>query len=289
MRWATVKLGIIVVGAVAVSLALSLLMGWWHGPMDQLQGQFNPNSFDFEGIVPVAYTVYAVALGLAVGTMLRHTIPAMAVTLIGFLGLRGLLEVVRVHYLPPVVQTVAGGYPPLGRSDWVLDQGLQDRGRHIVRYLDAVRLCGLTHGEGLDATCLRHHGIVHVIGHLFWVSGTSGDAERAEKPVAQAHLVALVTRISKYNATEETSGNAREKGRLPQGPLREIHRSRRTEKRRVRRTLSDRYSERTPTFPHRRNSGVDTGGAGWSVIERSPPRAFHPRRGVASSPEERVP
>ncbi len=29
------------------------------------------------------------------------------------------------------------------------------------------------------------------------VSGTSGDAERAEKPVAQAHLVALVTRISK--------------------------------------------------------------------------------------------
>ncbi len=36
-----------------------------------------------------------------------------------------------------------------------------------------------------------------VADHDIWVSGTSGDAERAEKPVAQAHLVALVTRISK--------------------------------------------------------------------------------------------
>jgi len=160
MRWATIKLGLIVVGAVAVSLVLSLLMGWWHGPMDQLQGQFSPNSFDFEGIVPVAYTVYAVALGLAVGTVLRRTIPAMAVTLIGFLGLRGLLEVVRAHYLPPVVQAVAAGSRPLGRSDWVLDQGLQDRGGHAVRYLDAVRLCGSTHGGGLDGVCLRHHGIL---------------------------------------------------------------------------------------------------------------------------------
>jgi dephospho-CoA kinase len=39
--------------------------------------------------------------------------------------------------------------------------------------------------------------LLPVADHENWVSGTSGDAERAEKPVAQAHLVALVTRISK--------------------------------------------------------------------------------------------
>jgi len=163
MQWATIKLALIVSGAVAVSLALSLLMGWWHGPMDQLQGQFDPNSFDFEGIVPVAYTVYAVALGLAAGTVLRRTIPAMAITLIGFLGLRGVLEAVRPHYLPPIVTTVAPGALAVQRSDWVLTQGLTDRGGHDVRYLDAVRMCGATHGQGLDATCLHHHGIVHTV------------------------------------------------------------------------------------------------------------------------------
>jgi len=163
LRWVTIKLGLIVAGAVAVSLTLSLLMGWWHAPMDQLQGQFSPNSFDFEGIVPVAYTVYAVALGLAVGTVLRRTIPAMAVTLIGFLGLRGVLEVVRPHYLPPVVKTTAVGTPAVQRSDWVLNQGLQDRGGHVVRYLDAVRLCGATRGQALDAACLSHQGIVNAI------------------------------------------------------------------------------------------------------------------------------
>ncbi len=163
LRWATIKLGLIVAGAVAVSLTLSLLMGWWHGPLDQLQGQFSPNSFDFEGIVPIAYTVYAVTLGLAVGTMVRRTIPAMAVTLIGFLGLRGVLEVVRPHYLPPLVKTMAAGTSAMQRSDWVLDQGLQDRGGHAVRYLDAVRLCGATRGQGLDAACLSHQGIVNAI------------------------------------------------------------------------------------------------------------------------------
>lgn len=162
LRWATIKLSLILAGAVTVSLSLSLLMGWWHGPLDQLQGRFGPNSFDFEGIVPIAYTVYAVALGLAIGAVLRRTILAMAVTLIGFLGLRGVLEVLRPHYLPPVVQSAAGAMA-VQRSDWVLDQGLQDRGGHAVRYLDAVRLCGATHGQGLDATCLSRQGIVHTV------------------------------------------------------------------------------------------------------------------------------
>jgi len=125
LRWVAMKLSLIVAGAVVVSLALSALMAWWRGPLDTLQGPFNPNAFDFEGIMPIAYTVYAVALGLAVGVVLRRTIPAMALTLVGFLGLRVTLEALRPHYVPPVVTTVAGSVS-LHPADWVLDSGLQD-------------------------------------------------------------------------------------------------------------------------------------------------------------------
>jgi len=162
LRWAAVKLGLIVAGAVAVSLALSALLTWWRGPLDGVQGQFNPNSFDFEGIMPVAYTVYAVALGLAVGTVLRRTIPAMALTLVGFLGLRLVLEVLRPHYVAPLVVKVAGSSPP-SPSDWVLDTGLTDRLGRDVPYPSAVRLCGAAHGQGLDVACLRQHGIARTL------------------------------------------------------------------------------------------------------------------------------
>jgi len=162
LRWVAMKLNLIVAGAIVVSLALSALMAWWRGPLDTLQGPFNPNAFDFEGIMPIAYTVYAVALGLAVGVVLRRTIPAMALTLVGFLGLRVTLEALRPHYVPPVVTTVAGSVS-LHPADWVLDSGLQDHLGQDVPFLTAVRLCGAAHGGGLDAACLRQHGIVHTL------------------------------------------------------------------------------------------------------------------------------
>lgn len=105
-RWLAVKIGLMVGAAVAVSLALVALWTWWRGPFDGLQTRFDPNSFDFEGIAPVAYTLFALALCLAVGTILRRTAPAMAITFAVFLGLRVALESqLRPHYLAPLTLT----------------------------------------------------------------------------------------------------------------------------------------------------------------------------------------
>ncbi len=43
--------------------------------------RFNPNVFDVQGIVPVGYALFAVVLGLAAGTIVRRTLPALAITL----------------------------------------------------------------------------------------------------------------------------------------------------------------------------------------------------------------
>ena len=60
---------------------------------------FQINRFDVTDIVPVGYAIFAMALGICAGTLLRRTIPALAVTLAGFAALRALTALwLRPHY-----------------------------------------------------------------------------------------------------------------------------------------------------------------------------------------------
>lgn len=186
-RWLATKLGLLAAAAAAAPLALVALMTWWRGPLDALQGRFDPNAFDFEGAVPVAYTVFALALVLAVGTLLRRTVPAVGITFAAFLGLRlGIEGKLRPHYLAPVTAswdpTQPGPRAALSRlnaGDWVLSNGFVDRARRPLTDGDlTVRSCfNLANGAGGDkgaaATCLHAHGILNAIvyqpAHRFWL------------------------------------------------------------------------------------------------------------------------
>ena len=59
--------------------ALAALVSWWRTPENALDSRFD--AFDVQGIVPVAYAVFAVALGIAVGSLFRRVLPSLAVTL----------------------------------------------------------------------------------------------------------------------------------------------------------------------------------------------------------------
>jgi hypothetical protein len=85
-RRVTLKLGSLVAAAILVALALTSLLTWWRTPFDHRDGSCMPSTLDVEGTVPLAYTVFAVALGLGVGTLLRRTVPAAAIRLVGFLA-----------------------------------------------------------------------------------------------------------------------------------------------------------------------------------------------------------
>jgi hypothetical protein len=84
--------------------AYALLISWWLGPLDRSTGdRFQPGIFDQQGLVPVAYAIFALALGIAAGAVLKKTMPAMAATLVGFVGLRLIIAgVVRKHFVSPV-------------------------------------------------------------------------------------------------------------------------------------------------------------------------------------------
>ena len=117
-RWLAVKAGWALLAAAAWGGAVSALVTWWSGPDNALQlDAFNANRFDLQGIVPVGYALFAVALGIAAGTLLRRTLPAMAVTLAVFIAVRVVItEVVRPHYMAAVTKTysLVTGYVPRG-------------------------------------------------------------------------------------------------------------------------------------------------------------------------------
>ena len=87
--------------------AVSALVTWWSGPDNALQlDQFKPGRFDIMGIVPVGYALFAMALGLCAGALMRRTLPAMAVTLAGFIVVRAVVTLwLRPHYLSAVTVT----------------------------------------------------------------------------------------------------------------------------------------------------------------------------------------
>ena len=82
-----------------------------------------------QGIGPVAYALFGMALGIAAGALLRRTVPAIAVTLTGFIGVRVLVaEILRPHYLSAITTyySVAGNWTqPAGA--WVLGSGVVNK------------------------------------------------------------------------------------------------------------------------------------------------------------------
>jgi hypothetical protein len=126
-RWLTVKAGWLLLAAALWGGAVAALVTWWSGPPNALYGNaFEQNYFDVQGIVPVGYAVFATALGIAAGTLLRRTLPAIAVTLGGFIGLRVLVsDAVRPHYLAAVTTysgMLANYNVPAG--SWQLSSGV---------------------------------------------------------------------------------------------------------------------------------------------------------------------
>jgi hypothetical protein len=126
-HWLTVKVGWMVLAAVVWGSVISALVTWWEGPNNALQlNAFDTGRFDIMGIVPVAYSVFALALGIAAGALLHRVLPAMAVTLAGFITVRAVIALwLRHHYLSPVTVFYHVTHPvtPPG-SYWSLATGV---------------------------------------------------------------------------------------------------------------------------------------------------------------------
>jgi hypothetical protein len=135
-RWLTVKVGWALLAAAAWGGAVSALVTWWSSPVNALNHQnFQPGQFDIQGIVPVGYTLFAVALGIAAGTLLRRTLPALAITIGVFTFLRLVIgQDLRSHYMTALTMTfnfLHGPALPKG-SYWLVSGGVVGPGGQVA-------------------------------------------------------------------------------------------------------------------------------------------------------------
>jgi ABC-type transport system involved in multi-copper enzyme maturation permease subunit len=108
-RWLLVKAGWLLLAAALWGGAVSALVTFWSGPVNAMRGgQFSGAYFDTQGLVPIGYAVFATALGIAAGALLRRTLPAIAVTFGVFIGVRLLFDsAIRAHLMPAVTTIVS--------------------------------------------------------------------------------------------------------------------------------------------------------------------------------------
>ncbi|MGZ6564440.1 MAG: transporter [Solirubrobacteraceae bacterium] len=142
LRWLVTKLMVVVGSALAGSVALAYLVTWWSRPLVANEGSLRQGVFDLRGIVPIAYTIFAVMLGVAVGSIVKKTLPAIGVTLVGYAGVRVLIDLyIRPHYMAArsVIQPlVTKGIVTVGRAPnslrgaWVISNNTVDRLGNVV-------------------------------------------------------------------------------------------------------------------------------------------------------------
>jgi hypothetical protein len=139
-RWLSVKTGWLLLAAAVFGGAVAGIVSWWCAPLNALkQNQFTPGYFDLQGIAPIGYAVFAVALGIAAGTLIGRSLPALAVTAGAFLAVRLVITYwVRVHFMPAVttIYSVTQNFPGRGAS-WPLATGVVLPGGQLTTNLIA--------------------------------------------------------------------------------------------------------------------------------------------------------
>ncbi|MGI9008822.1 MAG: ABC transporter permease subunit [Streptosporangiaceae bacterium] len=175
-RWLAVKLSCFAVAAIVAASGFSALLGWWYRPLSQLsvhggQSPIQPNIFDVHGIVPIGYALFAFALGAAAGAFTRRTVPAMAITVGGFLATRVGIQILRGHLLAPersvhpLVSSTGGvsfGTPLVPPQNWVLDSHIVDRAGHVVSDQAVLQTCRAVVSPRGVAHCVTVHGFHQV-------------------------------------------------------------------------------------------------------------------------------
>ena len=132
-HWIVVQVAVAGAGVAAAAYGFTLLMSWWLAPSNQLNGLFNNDVFDFHGIVPIGYALFAFGLAALLGAAFRRILPAIALTLPIYVAARLVIQnAVRPHFIAPLTRTVSSN--SLGssrfRNDWIISQSAPSAHAH---------------------------------------------------------------------------------------------------------------------------------------------------------------
>lgn len=163
-RWLAVKIGWLLLAALAWGGAVAALVTWWNGPKNAAYlNAFNPGNFDVQGIVPAAYSLFAMALGITAGMLIRRVLPAVGVTLGGYFAVRlAIMGWIRQYYMTPVTVRygINDNFVPTGAA-WQYSQTLFSPAGPIQPPANGSQIVGAgLPVSDVPAACHAHtHGI----------------------------------------------------------------------------------------------------------------------------------
>jgi len=160
-HWLTSKLVVLIGGTVACSAALTGVVTWWSGTLNSLHGnRFDGARFDTQGVLPIAYSLFAVSLGVAAGAALRRLLPALGVTIFGFVAVRILVEgYVRPLFQHPLVATFRlDQNDPISSGAWVISQTVTLNGHEVSNAVQGPGPCAGTGSRSQMDTCMSDLG-----------------------------------------------------------------------------------------------------------------------------------
>jgi hypothetical protein len=151
-RWLLQKTAYLSGGLVVLAALLGAVAVWWRTPFDHVEGRMLPAAFDVEGTVVPAYTLFALAIGVLAGILLRRTLAAVSLAAAAFVLTRlGVEKLLRPYYLAPLHRVATGSAPGVHARDWVLDDKLVDAvGRRITSAREDLAVVHAQHA-GIDA------------------------------------------------------------------------------------------------------------------------------------------
>jgi hypothetical protein len=180
-RWLATKVIMIGIASIVTATAFSVVIAVWLSPFDRVAGnRFSPGTFSQRGIVPIAYTAFAFALGVAVGALVRRLLPAMVTTLAAFAAVRVVVQQwIRPHFATPqhVASTLFDRASGVGPSVWIVSSRFVDKAGHTVTIdRDTIRTrCGLPDGDFSRAAlgaCSQQLGLHSILtiqpAHRYW-------------------------------------------------------------------------------------------------------------------------
>ncbi|HLZ58966.1 MAG TPA: ABC transporter permease subunit [Ktedonosporobacter sp.] len=103
-HWLAVKLSWVTSITLMAFLAVNLLLNWWSAPWISLSSDGPWVYYDQTGFVMLGFALFGLMLGVAVGTVIGKTVPAMLLTLLLFILFSVGMQRVYLHFIPPQSQ-----------------------------------------------------------------------------------------------------------------------------------------------------------------------------------------
>ena len=166
-RWTLSSVTFAVVTTFIVAGITSILVTWWSGTTNSIDGnRFQGAQFDTQNVTPVAHALFAVALGMAAGAILRRSLPAVAATVGVYVGVRTLVSVYGrpLYASTRVVTGPLGGGSELAvpSGSWTVSRSIVDAAGTSADRIQVPQSCIAAGRDNIDR-CLGGLGFRDVV------------------------------------------------------------------------------------------------------------------------------